>query len=77
MVLIVIGVLVVLILALDLLFAGGGMTLRQAQGRLSAATGGAMQCGAAVMGSPFGWVLIVALILVVLATFGILFGYRG
>ena len=68
-VLVVIAVLVVLFLALDLLFAGGGMT--------SAAMGDATQCGAAVMESPFGWVLIVALILVVLAAFGILFGYRG
>ena len=68
-VLVAIAVVVVLFLALDFLFVGGGMT--------SAMMGGAMQCGAAVMGSPFGWVLIVALILVVLAAFGILFGYRG
>ena len=68
-VLVAIAVIVVLFLALDFLFAGGGMT--------GAMMGGAMQCGAAVMGSPFGWVLIVALILVVLAAFGILFGYRG
>ncbi len=64
-----IAVIIVLFLALDFLFAGGGMT--------SAMMGGAMQCGAAVMGSPFGWVLIVALILVVLAAFGIFFGYKG
>ncbi len=62
-----IAVVVVLFLALDFLFAGGGMT--------GAMMGSAMQCGAAVMGSPFGWVLIVALILVVLAAFGIFFGY--
>jgi len=68
-VLVILGALIVLFLAFDFLFAGGGMT--------SAMMGGAMQCGAAAMGSPFGWVLIVALILVVLAAFGILFGYRG
>ena len=68
-VLVAIAVVVVLFLAFDFLLAGGGMT--------SAMMGGAIQCGAAVMESPFGWVLIVALILVVLAAFGILFGYRG
>ncbi|MCL4395848.1 MAG: hypothetical protein M1482_13775 [Chloroflexi bacterium] len=68
-VLVAIAVVVVLFLTFDFLFAGGGMT--------SAMMGGAMQCGAAAMGSPFGWALIVALILVVLAAFGILFGYRG
>ncbi len=67
--LVIVIALVVLFLAFDFLFAGGGMT--------SAMMGGAMQCGAAAMASPFGWVLIVALILVVLAAFGILFGYRG
>ena len=68
-VLVAIAVVVVLFLAFDFLLAGGGMT--------SAMMGGAIQCGAAAMGSPFGWLLIVALILVVLAAFGILFGYRG
>ena len=65
--LVILAALVVLFLALDFLFAGGGMT--------SAMMGGAIQCSAAVMGSPFGWVLIVALILVILAVFGIFFGY--
>ncbi len=55
-------------LLLDLVFAGGGMT--------GAMMGGAAQCGAAMMGSPYGWGLIVALVLVVLVAFGALFGYR-
>ncbi len=63
------GALVLLFLLLDFLFAGGGMT--------GGMMGTAAQCGAAVMGSPFGWVLIVAIIVVVLAAFGILYGYRG
>ncbi len=63
----------VVFLVLDFLFAGGGMTLRQAQGRLGAMMGGAAQCGAAMMGSPYGWVLIVAFIVVVLAVFGFIF----
>lgn len=67
--LVIVIALVLLFLAFDFLFAGGGMT--------SAMMGGAMQCGAAAMGSPYGWALIVALILVVLAAFRILFGYRG
>ena len=61
--------LVLLFLALDFLFAGGGMT--------SAMMCGAMQCGAATMGSPYGWALIITLVLVVLAVFGILFVFRG
>ncbi len=68
-VLIGLGALVLLFLLLDLLFAGGGMT--------GGMMGAAAQCGAAVMGSPFGWVLIVAIIVAVLAAFGILYGYRG
>lgn len=67
-VLVILGALVILFLALDFLFAGGGMT--------SAMMGGAMQCGAAAMGSPYGWVLIIALILVALAAFALVFGYR-
>jgi hypothetical protein len=66
--LMILGALIILFLAIDFLFAGGGMT--------SGLMGGAMQCGATMMGSPYGWVLIVALILVVLAAFGILFGYK-
>ena len=57
--------LVVIFLALDFVFAGGGMT--------SAMMGGAAQCGAAMMGSPYGWVLIVALIVIALGMFGIIF----
>lgn len=67
-VLIGLGALLILFLAIDFLFAGGGMT--------SAMMGGATQCGAAMMSSPYGWVLIVALVLVGLAIFGVLFGYR-
>ncbi len=66
--LVILGALVILFLAFDFVFAGGGMT--------SALMGGAMQCGAAAMGSPYGWMLIVVLVVVVLAVFGILFGYR-
>ena len=66
--LVILGALVILFLAIDFLIAGGGMT-----GTLM---GGAMQCSAAAMGSPYGWALIVALVLVVLAIFGSLFGSR-
>ena len=57
---------VAIFLLLDLLFAGGGMT--------GGMMGAAAQCGAAMMGSPYGWVVIVALVLVILAVFGIAFG---
>jgi hypothetical protein len=63
--LLIIGALVLIFLALDFVFAGGGMT--------SAMMGGAAQCGAAMMGSPYGWVLIVAFIVIVLAVFGFIF----
>ncbi len=63
----------VVFLILDFLFAGGGMTLRQAQGRLGAMMSSAAQCGAALLGSPYGWVLIVAIIIIVLAAFGFIF----
>lgn len=66
--LVVFAALVILLFALDLLLAGGGIT--------SAMLGGAMQCGAAMARSAYGWVLIVVLVLVVLGAFGILFGYR-
>ncbi len=67
-VLAIVGALVLLFLVADFVFAGGGMT--------SAVMGGAMHCGAATMNSPYGWVLVVALVVVVLAIFGVLFGYR-
>ena len=66
--LVILAALVLLFLVLDLLFAGGGMT--------NAMMGGAMQCGAAMVGTPYGWVLILALVLVVLAAFGLVLGYR-
>ncbi|MBI5300617.1 MAG: hypothetical protein HY868_00655 [Chloroflexi bacterium] len=77
MVLIGLGALLILFLAIDFLFAGGGMS--------SAMMGTATQCGAAMtlaphasagVASPYGWVLIVALVLITLAIFGVLFGYR-
>lgn len=63
--LVIIIALVVLFLAIDCLLAGGGMT----SGMMS----GMMHGGAAMMGSPYGWILIVALIVVALAIFGLLF----
>lgn len=56
---------VFLFLLLDFLLAGGGMT--------SAMMGGVMQCGAAVLGSPYGWTLMVAIVLIILVLFGIFF----
>jgi len=67
-VLIGLGALLILFLAVDFLFAGGGMT--------GALMGTATQCGAAMMSSPYGWVLIVAFVLVALAIFGVVFGSR-
>ena len=61
-VLIALGVLFVL----DLLFAGGGMT--------SAMMGGMMHGAAGMMGSPYGWALIVALVIVVLVVFSLSIG---
>ena len=58
-----IAILVVL-LAADLLFAGGGMT------------GAMMHGGAAMMGSAYGWAIIVALVIVTLVAFGLLFGTK-
>lgn len=52
-------------LALDFVFSGGGMA--------SAMMGGAAQCGTALMGSPYGWMLIVAVVVIALGVFGILF----
>ena len=66
--LVILAALIVLFLAFDFLYAGGGMT--------SAIMGGAMQCGAGIMGSPYGWTLIVALIVIVLVAFGMMFGVR-
>lgn len=67
-VLVIIGAAILLFLLLDFLFAGGGMT--------SAMTGAAAQCGAAALGSPYGWALIVTLVILALAAFEFLFGYR-
>jgi len=64
--LVIIAVFVVLILVIDLVFTGGGMT--------SGMMGVAAQCGAAAMSSPYGWILIVAIIFIVLTAFGRLFG---
>ena len=63
--LLIVNALGVVFLVLDFLFAGGGMT--------SAMMGGAAQCGAAMMGSPYGWVLIVAIIVIVLGVFGFIY----
>ena len=66
--LVILAALIVLFLVSDLLFAGGGMT--------SAMMGTAAQCGAGIMGSPYGWTLIVALVVIVLVVFGMVFGAR-
>lgn len=63
-VLIALGVLLVL----DLLLAGGGTT--------GAMMGGMMHGAAGLMGSPFGWTLIVALVMVILILFGLAFASR-
>lgn len=68
LVLIGLGVLVILFLAVDFLFAGGGMT--------GGMIGAAAQRGAAAMGSPYGWTLVVALVVIVLVAFGLIFGVR-
>ncbi|MBI5029270.1 MAG: hypothetical protein HZB51_01990 [Chloroflexi bacterium] len=65
---IIIAALMVLFLMLDLVFAGGGMT--------SGLLGAVAQCGAAAMGSPYGWMLIVALVVIVLVAFGMMLGVR-
>ena len=54
----------VIVLWLDVLFAGGAIT------------GGMMHGVAGMMGSPFGWTLIVALILIILVVFGLVFATR-
>lgn len=64
---IVLGLFLVLFL-LDLLFAGGGMT--------GAMMTGAMQCGAAIMSSPLGWGVLLAIVLIALAAFGFGWGVR-
>lgn len=66
--LIILGAAVLVWLALDFLLAGGGMT--------SAMMSGAAQCGAAALGSPFGWALILVVVVGVLALFGVFFGAR-
>lgn len=63
-VLIALGVLLVL----DLLLAGGGTT--------SAMMGGMVHGAAGMMGSPYGWALIVALVVLVLVVFGLVFASR-
>ena len=67
-ILVILGALVVLFLVIDLVFAGGAIT-----GGMMGATA---QCGAAMMGSPYGWMLIVAIVVIVLFAFGMLFGAR-
>ena len=56
------------LLVLDLILAGGGMT--------SAMMGGMMHGAAGMMGSPFGWVLIVVFVVIVLVMFGLVFAAR-
>ena len=51
----------VTLLWIDALFLGGAMM------------GGMMHGAAGLMGSPFGWTLIVALVLVILIVFGLVF----
>lgn len=51
----------VILLWIDALFLGGAMM------------GGMMHGAAGLMGSPFGWTLIVALVLVILIVFGLVF----
>jgi hypothetical protein len=63
---IVVIAIVAVFLLFDLLFAGGGMT--------GGMMGAAAQCGAAVMGSPYGWIGILALVLMIIAAFGMAFG---
>lgn len=58
----------VLFLAVDFIFAGGGMT--------SAMMGGAIQSCGAALSSPYGWTVIVGVLLILLAALWILFGYR-
>ncbi len=55
----------VVLFLLDCLLAGGSMT--------GAAMGGMMHGTAAMLGSPYGWLVIVALVLIILAAFGFLF----
>ncbi len=57
--------LVVALILLDCLLAGGGIT--------GAVMGGMMHGTAAMLGSPYGWLLIVAVILIVLTAFGLAF----
>ncbi len=56
---------VVALFLLDCLLAGGGMT--------GAVMGGMMHGTAAMLGSPYGWLVIVTLVLIILAAFGFLF----
>ncbi len=56
--------LVITLFLLDCLLAGGGMT--------GAVMGGMMHGTATMLGSPYGWLLIVALVLIILAAFGFL-----
>lgn len=66
--LVILAALIVLFLVSDFLFAGGGMT--------GGMMGAAAQCGAGIMGSPYGWTLIVAVVVIVLVVFGMVFGAR-
>ena len=67
-VIVIFAALIVLFLVIDLVFAGGAMT-----GGMMGATA---QCGAAMLGSPYGWMLIVALVVIILIAFGMMFGMR-
>ncbi len=66
--LVLVAVLIAVFLVIDFLFAGGAMT--------SGMMGATAQCGAAAMSSPYGWMLIVAIVVIVLCAFGVLFGAR-
>lgn len=57
-------VLGVILLWIDALFLGGAMM------------SGMMHSAAGLMGSPFGWTLIVALVVVILITFGLVFASK-
>jgi hypothetical protein len=75
--LVMIAAAIILFVALDFLFAGGGMTSAVTLApHASAGVGGAMQCGAAMMSSPYGWALILVIILAALGAFSFFFGYR-
>ncbi len=63
-ILVVLFALVVVLLWIDILLLGGAMT------------GGMMHGAAGMMGSPYGWMLIVAFVVIVLVAFGLVFAAR-